>query len=189
MPFRFDAIGTRWEIETDEPLTDSLCGEVLNRIRLFDATYSRFRSDSLVARIATAREGGRFEFSDDAIALFGLYDQLFAATRGAVEPLVGRQLEALGYDADYSLRPAPEERPSVAWATGVIPGRRDGHDATPTGDRRRSRRGRDISSTSCRRCCDKPGSPGSSSTPAGTCVIRAITASASAWSIRSTRDP
>jgi thiamine biosynthesis lipoprotein len=127
MPFRFDAIGTRWEIETDEPLTDSLCGEVLNRIRLFDATYFRFRSDLLVARIATAREGGRFEFSDDAIALFDLYDQLFAATRGAVDPLVGRQLEALGYDADYSLRPAPEERRSIAWATGVI---RDGATVT-----------------------------------------------------------
>ena len=36
--FQFDAIGTRWEIETDEPLSDSLCGQILNRIRLFDAT-------------------------------------------------------------------------------------------------------------------------------------------------------
>ena len=91
--------------------------------RLFDATYSRFRRDSLVSRIAAARDGGRFKFPDDAIALFDLYDRLFAATRGAADPLVGRELELLGYDADYSFSPAHEERRRGSWTSGVI---RDG---------------------------------------------------------------
>ena len=121
----FDAIGTHWEIETDEPITATLRRSILDRIERFDAAYSRFRPDSLVAQIAAAPDGGRFEFPPEAGALFALYDQLGAATDGAVDPLIGRQLELLGYDARYSLIPAPaavrsaehERRPT--WAADV----------------------------------------------------------------------
>ncbi|WP_405503990.1 FAD:protein FMN transferase [Streptomyces anulatus] len=105
--FAFDAIGTQWQIETEAPLDQALQQHVLDRTERFDATYSRFRPDSLVSQIASAPEGGRFVFPDDALALFGLYDRLYAATDGAVDPLVGRDLELLGYDAAYTLRPAP----------------------------------------------------------------------------------
>jgi FAD:protein FMN transferase len=125
--FAFDAIGTGWEIETPEPLGRPLERRVLDRVERFDATYSRFRADSLVARIADAPAGGRFEFPEDALALFGLYDRLHAATGGAVDPLVGRDLELLGYDRTYSLTPAPEAvraeasaRGRAAWATDVV---------------------------------------------------------------------
>jgi FAD:protein FMN transferase len=104
----FQAIGTHWTIETDEPLAQDVSSLVLERIDRFDAVYSRFRPDSLVSRIAAARGGDAFTFPTDSIALFDLYDRLFTATRGAVDPLVGRQLELLGYDAEYSLHPAPE---------------------------------------------------------------------------------
>ena len=47
--------------------------------------------------------------------MFDLYDRLVAATNGAVDPLVGRQLELLGYDPAYSLTPAPDsDRPLAA---------------------------------------------------------------------------
>ncbi|WP_378148217.1 FAD:protein FMN transferase [Cnuibacter sp. UC19_7] len=102
----FDAIGTRWQIEIDSPLDETTRAAVAERIERFDRTYSRFRPDSLVSRLA--REGGRVEFPADAVPLFDVYDRLSALTEGAVDPLVGRELERLGYDADYSFAPHPE---------------------------------------------------------------------------------
>ncbi|MEV6592115.1 FAD:protein FMN transferase [Streptomyces acidicola] len=126
----FDAIGTRWLIDTEDPLSPGLRACVLERIRSFDATYSRFRPDSLVSRIAAASDGGQFRFPDDSIALFRLYDRLGSTTDGALDPLVGRALELLGYDAGYSLTPASdtvraeeEHRGGAAWAADVV---RDG---------------------------------------------------------------
>jgi hypothetical protein len=40
--FTFAAIGTQWQIETDDPLDDQLRQRILDRIQQFDATYSRF---------------------------------------------------------------------------------------------------------------------------------------------------
>jgi thiamine biosynthesis lipoprotein len=114
--FRFEAIGTQWEIETGAPLDLALQERILERISVFDATYSRFRVDSLVSRIAAAADGGRFDFPDDAISLFDLYDRLHKATGGAVDPLVGRALELLGYDRSYSLIPAPASLQASALA-------------------------------------------------------------------------
>jgi thiamine biosynthesis lipoprotein len=93
--FSFEAIGTHWEIETPEPLGHRLERRILERIQQFDATYSRFRSDSLVSRVANAPRGGCFDFPEDSIALFELYDRLHAVTGGAVDSLVGRDLELL----------------------------------------------------------------------------------------------
>jgi len=47
--FTFDAIGTRWCIDTDEPLGGEVRDRILDRIRRFDRTYSRFRPDSRCA--------------------------------------------------------------------------------------------------------------------------------------------
>jgi FAD:protein FMN transferase len=127
--FSFGALGTQWEIATGEPLDDALRQLIQKRINDFERTYSRFRNDSLVAHIAAAHEGGRFLFPEDSTVLFDLYDRLYEATAGAVDPLVGRRLELLGYDRTYSLTPAPatvREAEALArptWSSDVI---RDG---------------------------------------------------------------
>lgn len=121
--FTFDAIGTQWRIDTDEPLSESVRERALVRIEEFDLAYSRFRPDSLASRVAAAPEGGRFEFPEDSLALFDLYDRLVAVTGGAVDPLVGRDLEFLGYDVAYSLAPVPEAVRAQERALGR-PGRR-----------------------------------------------------------------
>ncbi len=117
----FDAIGTSWQIDTDTPLAPELIQRVRDRIEAFDATWSRFHARSLVARMAAASTGGAFTFSEEAVDLFALYDRLHQATAGAVDPLVGGDLERLGYDAGYSLVPvahAPNvDRPS--WSSDV----------------------------------------------------------------------
>lgn len=117
--WRFEAIGTAWQIDTPRPLGADLEAAILDRIAAFDLAYSRFRDDSLVARIA--RTPGRHEFPDDAADLFALYRRLYDATDGAMSPLVGAALDRLGYDKAYSLRasgpaiPAPSWDDAVAW--------------------------------------------------------------------------
>lgn len=102
--FAFDAIGTSWEINTPSPLGQEIRDQVLEDVERFDAFYSRFRKDSLVSLIAAVTDGGRFDFPAEAADMFDIYDRLHEATDGAVDPLVGRDLELLGYDSDYSLR-------------------------------------------------------------------------------------
>jgi thiamine biosynthesis lipoprotein len=103
--FKFDAIGTSWEIDTPAPLAEVTRAHVLDLVERFDSIYSRFRHDSIVTRIASAADGGTFSFPVDAVPMFDLYDRLHDATGGAVDPLVGRDLELLGYDPDYTLVP------------------------------------------------------------------------------------
>lgn len=107
--FEFDAIGTSWEIDTPAPIGTATRQRVLDLVDRFDGVYSRFREDSLITRIAEAENGGTFEFPPEAAAMFDLYDRLHEATDGAIDPLVGRDLELLGYDREYSLIPVPSE--------------------------------------------------------------------------------
>jgi FAD:protein FMN transferase len=89
------------------------------RIAEFDLAYSRFRDDSLVARIQTTP--GTHAFPEDAAPLFDLYRRLYEATGGAVTPLIGDALERLGYDRAYSLVQSgtavrvPDWDDAVAW--------------------------------------------------------------------------
>lgn len=103
--FRFTAIGTGWKIDTENPLPDQLQEEIIALTEDFDRVWSRFRSDSLVNQIAHAPAGGRFTFPARDTALLDLYDTLVTETGGAVDPLVGRDLELLGYDCGYTLTP------------------------------------------------------------------------------------
>ncbi len=121
--FKFDAIGTSWEISTPAPLGSVTRAQTLDLVERFDSIYSRFRHDSVVTRIAQAPQGGTFSFPADADPLFGLYDRLHDATDGAVDPLVGRDLELLGYDSDYAL--VPNERGIAAMAAHRPVWRRD----------------------------------------------------------------
>lgn len=116
--FSFEAIGTQWEIEAHKLLDDRLQQRILGRIEQFDVTYSRFRRDSLVSQVATAADGGCFAFPEDSITLFDLYDRLHTTTEGAVDPLVGRELELLGYGETYSLIPASDAIRAEAHAHG-----------------------------------------------------------------------
>jgi len=103
--WRFAAIGTRWTVDTDRPIAEHLRADILREAEDFDRVWSRFRADSLVTRVARAERGDQFEVPVRDVPLLELYDRLVAATEGAVDPLVGRDLELLGYDAGYSLVP------------------------------------------------------------------------------------
>lgn len=103
--WRFMALGTWWQIDSSSPLGPQLQTTITRLCDDYDRLWSRFRADSLVATIAAAEHGGSFTFPERDIRLFEIYDQLSAATHGGINPLVGRSLEQLGYDAQYSLTP------------------------------------------------------------------------------------
>ncbi|WP_210479149.1 FAD:protein FMN transferase [Naasia sp. SYSU D00948] len=114
---RFEAIGTTWRIDTTEALDDGEFGRILSRIEDFDRAYSRFRADSLVARLAA--HGGEVVLPEDARPLLELYERLYRLTDGALTPLVGASLERLGYGADYRLAPQGPAVASPPWE-GVL---------------------------------------------------------------------
>lgn len=99
--WRFDAIGTAWQIETPEPLGDDDRAAVERTVAAFDADWSRFRPDSAVA--ALARAGGGIPAPPHTVSMLDAFAALSAATDGAVNPLVGDALEHRGYDGDFSL--------------------------------------------------------------------------------------
>jgi len=109
----FEAIGTKWQIDTDRELSAARWIAIDDRIELFDRTYSRFRRDSLVSKLATG--AGCFDFPDDCLPLIHCYRRLYDITGGAVTPLIGGALEDLGYDADYRLTPARTARSTPIW--------------------------------------------------------------------------
>jgi thiamine biosynthesis lipoprotein len=110
--WRFEAIGTHWEVETTDPLGDAVRAEVAAEVERFDREWSRFRQDSDVTRLG--REGGDL-VSTDAGVMLDAYRALSAATAGAVNPLVADSLSALGYDADYTLVAGDPVRAPAAW--------------------------------------------------------------------------
>lgn len=115
--WQFEAIGTQWLIETEKPLHE-IKATLTARIDSYDKTYSRFRDDSLISKVASKK--GEYDFPADAGKLVEYYKYLYDLTDGAVSPLVGNVLVAAGYDNDYSLRPgivtvAPEWRDVMEW--------------------------------------------------------------------------
>lgn len=111
--FCFDGIGTRWQISAPAPLDPTLRHHLLAVVERYDATWSRFREDSLVTEMS--RRPGRYQFPDEASALGSLYKTLYGLSSGAMTPLIGGSLEQLGYDAAYSLKPKGPPSPAPRW--------------------------------------------------------------------------
>ncbi len=105
-PYRFEAIGTQWQIDLPDGLLvtkkDDFFQKVRERINIFDQHYSRFRQDSLVT--AMAQKAGVYTLPPDAEPMFEVYEDLYRRTNGLMTPLIGTVLSAAGYDADYSLK-------------------------------------------------------------------------------------
>lgn len=116
----FEAIGTHWIIDLELPAkihAEQLFTTVDQRIAQFDKDYSRFRSDSLVLRMA--EQAGKYRLPADAQPIFDLYQKLYTVSAGALTPLIGQVLVDAGYDAAYSLEPKQLQRPPT-WEEVLI---------------------------------------------------------------------
>jgi thiamine biosynthesis lipoprotein ApbE len=96
------ALGTMCTVlVTSAAALDRACAAVEADLEIVDATYSRFRTDSELARLN--RSAGRPAVVTPLLAE-AITIALRAArlTDGAVDPTVGRTMRALGYDRDYA---------------------------------------------------------------------------------------
>lgn len=117
--WQFEAIGTRWVIETPDPIEQTRKMQIWEKIDAFDRNWSRFRSDSVVSFLRTRPS---MDLGPDAPELLGIYDELYGATAGAVTPLIGGALETLGYDADLSFEVKGEPDRVPNWADCSLEG-------------------------------------------------------------------
>lgn len=140
--WRFDAIGTTWQIDTVLPMTDPVRAAVTARIEEYDATWSRFRDDSLVSSLRATGEH-TLRLPPEAAELFALYDALHTITGGAVDPLVGGRLEALGYDAAYSFVDTTASATATETATATATRAPGSGSARPAVDWAAARAGQD----------------------------------------------
>lgn len=119
--FEFQAIGTSWQIDIQDDLSQEaevvLLQKINDRIADFDLNYSRFRADSLVTRMS--KEKGQFELPSDADLMINLYKKIYEVTGGLVTPLIGQVLVDAGYDANYSLSPKHLSKPKK-WEEVII---------------------------------------------------------------------
>ncbi len=121
--YTFDAFGTKWNIETEESLSESIKAKIQKQIESFDLVYSRFNEQSLVTRIS--KKAGKYNFPNNADVLFGFYKKLYELTDKKTTPLIGDMLSRAGYDARYSFKPQLQ-KPALdwgevmSWSNGVL---------------------------------------------------------------------
>lgn len=101
----FEAIGTHWVIDCFNANKNKkeISELIKKRIEVFDKTYSRFRTDSVIWEIS--KKAGNYNFPEDSSKLFDNYKKFYKITNGYLTPIVGNALDEAGYDKDYSLRP------------------------------------------------------------------------------------
>lgn len=120
----FEALGTHWFIEAESGISPDLEQSIHATLDTIDRTWSRFRDDSLVATMAT--HVGEYPLAAPDRRLMQWYRQLYEATDGYVNPLVGQTLADAGYDASYRLTPKATIATTPSWdevieltATGI----------------------------------------------------------------------
>ncbi|WP_339350865.1 FAD:protein FMN transferase [Bifidobacterium indicum] len=99
-----EALGTGIIINTAKPVGSGLRARMGHLIEAYESTLSRFRDDSIPAAMAESDRGGSFDFPEYCQGLFDLYDCLYLATGGALDPAVGADLVRLGYGRDMTFR-------------------------------------------------------------------------------------
>ncbi len=110
----FEAIGTHWIIDVPGPgLTTELIENVMSQIERYDKTFSRFREDSMVTKMAQSI--GAHTLPDYADELVATYQSLYRLSQGAFTPLIGQILSDVGYDASYSLMQKNDPVPPKSW--------------------------------------------------------------------------
>ncbi len=96
-------LGTIWYFEFfDETFDTKEAASTATMMREFEANYSRFQPNSLISILNRERE--LLNPSSEFVDLLKLSISYFTKTEGVFNIAVGEKMEAIGYDANYSLR-------------------------------------------------------------------------------------
>jgi len=113
--FSFESIGTKWQIDINDDISDlkleKIKENIFSFLNDFSSIYSRFDSKSLITRIS--KNKGKYEFPESSKELFEIYSALYEITNGLFTPLIGDTLNSVGYDRNYSLKPGKLTRPET----------------------------------------------------------------------------
>lgn len=107
----FDGLGTQWLIESVD--IDRKIDKIKLELDRIDRVWSRFRDDSLVAKMS--QQTGTFALSTFDTELIMWYKELYDITNGLVTPLIGQTLSDAGYDKAYSLQPKQSISKTPKW--------------------------------------------------------------------------
>ncbi|MGD8373912.1 MAG: FAD:protein FMN transferase [Candidatus Woesebacteria bacterium] len=99
--FIFDALGTHWQIETDQKNL-AIQQEILSEVSRFEQNYSRFIDSSLVCRLNRNKKlyGAPKEF----LEIFQYCLDMYCQTDGAFNISVCSELERLGYGKEHDFK-------------------------------------------------------------------------------------
>ncbi len=114
----FDALGThfRFECYSDETDVEQLFKEGEAIVHTFDNTYSRFKKDSLIAKL---ERPGTYGVPHDLVQMLRQYNYFYNKTSGKMTPTIGSTLVDLGYDNEYSLVPQQVVRAPVPFPDAI----------------------------------------------------------------------
>lgn len=113
----FEAIGTYWEVSTNKSLQPTTKQKISTYIEQFDRQLSRFRADSLIAKLS--KQKGSVGFNKSLIPLFEWYEELEKQTEGMMTPTIGEVIAGAGYDATYTLNTKQIPKPARAYRSVV----------------------------------------------------------------------
>lgn len=103
--FSIEAMGTVLNIKIYEELSEEKKKRIKELVEnftfWFDNTFSRFKKDSLVTKLS--KQKGIFNVPYELVEMLKIYKDFSELSGGIINPLIGRTLEDLGYDTDYSL--------------------------------------------------------------------------------------
>lgn len=104
----FHAMGTTCEVQyaCDEPAVASTFERAVVRwVQLFEAKYSRFRSDSLVSQINAAAGREWIAIDSEMEQMLKLCDTLYAVTQGILDPTLLPLMRLWNYKAEHPTIP------------------------------------------------------------------------------------
>jgi thiamine biosynthesis lipoprotein len=102
MNLEFEALGTKWLIKSSNKPNQNLDIEILKKINDFENTFSRFNNNSLISNLKNII--GVCKVNEDFTEILKIYFEFENLSEGKFTPLIGENLERIGYDRNYSFK-------------------------------------------------------------------------------------